>query len=175
MKPVGQTMPPHPLWIAAPRRSTRLPYSTLIVSVLLLFACATSVEPFATQVSGPIKVDGPAARQVVFGGARLVDVRAPDFYALGHIEGAINIPVAEVESRAAAEIGPPPASVVLYCRTGKGSANAAATLVRMGYRHVYDLGSYLNWGDGAPAPTPLPALASPAACESEAQPPVSRP
>ena len=41
-------------------------------------------------------------------------------------------------------------------RTGEGSAKAAATLVRLGYLYVYDLGSYLNWGEGAPAPTPLP-------------------
>jgi rhodanese-related sulfurtransferase len=44
-------------------------------------------------------------------------------------------------------------TVIVYCRTGAGSAKAAATLRRLGYLYVFDLGSYLNWGQGAPAPT----------------------
>jgi rhodanese-related sulfurtransferase len=62
----------------------------------------------------------------------------------------------EIAARAPAEIGPSTTRVVLYCRTGKASAKAAATLKSLGYRYVYDLGSYLNWGEGAPAQTPLP-------------------
>lgn len=102
------------------------------------------------------RVDGLAARKLIAQGARLVDVRAPDFYNKEHIQGAINIPVAQVEARAASEIGPVNTPVVLYCRTGAGSARAASILKKMGYVYVYDLGSYLNWGEGAPAPTPLP-------------------
>lgn len=83
-------------------------------------------------------------------------MRAPDFYAREHIAGSINIPVAEIASRAPTDTGPASTPVVLYCRTGAGSAKAAATLREMGYVEVYDLGSYLDWGEGAPAPTPLP-------------------
>ena len=101
------------------------------------------------------KVDGEAAKKLVAQGAKLVDVRKPDFFARGHIAGAVNIPVAEVEARAA-ELGPPDTHVILYCRTGAGSSQAAATLQKLGYKAIYDLGSYLNWGEGAPAPTPLP-------------------
>ncbi len=107
-------------------------------------------------VAGVVKVDGPAAKKLLADGARLIDVRAPDYYAREHIPGAINIPVAQVASRASVEIGPTNTPVILYCRTGAGSAQAAQTLVKLGYTRVYDLGSYLNWGDGAPAPTPLP-------------------
>ena len=128
--------------------------------LLAAVACAEPAERNACQgpaavTSGPLKVDGTTARLLVANGARLVDVRAPDFFAGGHIEGAINVPWAQVVGRAA-EIGPPETEVVLYCRTGEGSEKAAAALARLGYRHVYDLGSYLNWGEGAPAATPLP-------------------
>jgi phage shock protein E len=105
----------------------------------------------------PTRVDGPTAKLLVSQGARLVDVRAPDFYARGHIAGAINVPVAQIADRAA-ELGPPGTPVVLYCRTGAGSTAAAQTLVRLGYTRVYNLGSYLNWGEGAPPATPLPTL-----------------
>lgn len=113
-------------------------------------ACTAPVGPAAVT-----PVDGPTARRLVAEGARLVDVRGPELYAREHIAGAINIPAAEVGERAA-EIGPATACVVLYCRTGANSAKAAQTLASLGYTRVYDLGSYLNWGEGAPAPTPLP-------------------
>lgn len=141
-----------------------------IVVPLIAFACAHgSATPAAVpsiagegckapeaSVAGVVKVDGAAAKKLVADGARLIDVRAPDYYAREHIAGAINIPVAQVASRATVEIGPPNTPVILYCRTGAGSAQAAQTLVKLGYTRVYDLGSYLNWGAGAPAPTPLP-------------------
>lgn len=118
-------------------------------------ACeATPGAPLAAPGS-IAKVDGDTAKALVANGARLVDVRKPDFFARGHIEGAVNIPVAEVAQRAA-EIGPPGTHVILYCRTGAGSSQAAATLQKLGYKSIYDLGSYLNWGEGAPAATPLP-------------------
>jgi rhodanese-related sulfurtransferase len=148
------------------------------LSLTLLLACAGAAPqpdrpPAAARAAPPptagcavpdapapevaFKVDGPTAKLLVSSGARLVDVRMPDFYAREHIAGAINIPAAQVAARAAAEIGPPDTRVVLYCRTGAGSGRAAATLKALGYKFVYDLGSYLNWGEGAPAPTPLPA------------------
>ena len=142
----------------------------LVVQSIALIACATAGTPepatdAASQCTTPAAnapalslVGGPAAKLLVSEGARLVDVRAPDFFARGHIAGAINIPVAQIAARAAAEIGPLETPVVLYCRTGAGSAAAAHTLLGLGYTHVYDLGSYLNWGAGAPAPTPLSLL-----------------
>lgn len=140
------------------------PRTTPVFLVFLALACATaapSVAPGPQVCADPgatpaTRVDGDTAKKLVAGGARLVDVRAPDFYAREHIAGAINLPVAQVAERAPTEIGPVSTPVVLYCRTGAGSAKAAATLKQMGYVAVYDLGSYLNWGEGAPAPTPLP-------------------
>ena len=126
-------------------------------ALLLLCACATA-QTRPDVLPGP--VDGPTAKQLVKDGAKLVDVRAPDYYAREHIEGAINIPWQEIEARAAAEIGPVTTPVVLYCRTGKGATNAYSTLTRIGYTHVYNLGSYLNWGEGAPAATPLAGVAT---------------
>ena len=84
------------------------------------------------------------AHQAVASGARLVDVRTAEEYAGGHVEGAINIPVAQVASRLA-EIGPPTTPVVVYCRSGARSAAAAQTLRAAGYDQVLDLGAMGNW------------------------------
>jgi len=105
----------------------------------------------------PVRVDGAEAKRLVAAGARLVDVRDAASYAGGHLPGAINVPVEDVAARAA-EIGPAGASVVLYCKSGVRSAKAASILAGLGYLHVYDLGSYLNWGEGAGAPPPAAPL-----------------
>ncbi len=140
------------------------PRPSCIVVLAAVLGCA-SAAPVARQsevcspevgAASPRRIDGGTAKKLVAAGARLVDVRAPDFFAQGHIDGAINIPWQAIGERAA-EIGPPERTVVVYCRTGAGSSRAAATLARLGYQNVYDLGSYLNWGEGAPPATPLPA------------------
>lgn len=72
----------------------------------------------------------------------LIDVRTAQEFDGGHIPGAINIPVNEVGSRLA-EISADQ-TVVVYCRTGNRSAQAADTLEANGYT-VYDLGGIVDW------------------------------
>ena len=67
--------------------------------------------------------------------AQLVDVRTPEEYAAGHLPGALNIDVlADAfldQARAALD---PARPVMLYCRTGKRSADASARLARAGFQ-----------------------------------------
>ena len=84
------------------------------------------------------------ARRLVEGGARLLDVRTPEEFAVGHISGAINIPVQELDRRMG-EIEPKDRAVVLYCRSGNRSGRAARMLKSVGYVVVYDLGAMSRW------------------------------
>ncbi|MDA0242459.1 MAG: rhodanese-like domain-containing protein [Chloroflexi bacterium] len=79
----------------------------------------------------------PAAEHV------LIDVRTPEEFASGHIAGAINIPVDEVSQRLAEF--PTDQPVVLYCRSGNRSAQAASILTSAGYNNLYDLGGIIDW------------------------------
>ncbi len=61
----------------------------------------------------------PVSREILLerlqdGGTTLLDVRPEDEYALGHVPGALNIPLAELERRLA-EL-PPDHLIVAYCR-----------------------------------------------------------
>jgi uncharacterized membrane protein YdjX (TVP38/TMEM64 family)/rhodanese-related sulfurtransferase len=69
---------------------------------------------------------------------RIVDVRGPDEFVspLGHIVGARNIPVAELNARLPELAGLDPAPVVLVCLTDKRSSAAAATLSAAGFKQV---------------------------------------
>ena len=84
------------------------------------------------------------ARALVNDGARLVDVRTPEEFSRDHIEGAVNIPVGELENRLG-ELGDKQGSVVLYCRSGARSARAKALLESRGFTRVVNLGSMSSW------------------------------
>lgn len=81
-------------------------------------------------------------RRLLDEGARLVDVRTPDEYRTGALQGAINHPV---QWMAAGEV---PADketpVVVYCVTGQRSRMAKQVLKDAGFRHVHDLGGFQN-------------------------------
>jgi rhodanese-related sulfurtransferase len=75
-------------------------------------------------------------------GATLLDVRTPEEFARGHVDGALNIPVqalADEMSRV-----PRDRAVVVYCRSGRRSATAAGLLAEAGYA-VRDLGPMSAW------------------------------
>lgn len=118
-------------------------------------ALATSPGPVLAGVAAPPPgvVNGQTARALVAAGVRVVDVRTPAEYAQGHVAGALNIPVDDI-GRRAAEIGPPDAAVLLYCRSGRRSAIAADVLRGLGFQRIYDLQRYEAWvaAEAAPAP-----------------------
>ena len=64
--------------------------------------------------------------------AQAVDVREPDEYAVGHIPGAKLLPLGEVMSRAAEVLPDKDAPWLVYCRTGRRSADAVQKLESLG-------------------------------------------
>ena len=77
--------------------------------------------------------------------ATAVDVREPDEFAVGHIPGAKLLPLSQVLSRAAEVLPDKDAMWLIYCRTGRRSADAVQKLESLGYTHLRDLGGILSW------------------------------
>lgn len=71
----------------------------------------------------------------------ILSVRAPDIYALGHIPGAVNIPLAEVFKPENLARLPKDKKIVVYCYTGHTGSRAAALLNLCGYDTTN-----LKWG-----------------------------
>ena len=90
------------------------------------------------------ELQGVEARQLVAAGARLLDVRSSDEFSGGHLPGAVNIPVQELDRRLA-EVGPVERDVVVYCRSGQRSSRAAQLLREHGYTKVHNLGPMTAW------------------------------
>ena len=92
------------------------------------------------------KIDPAAAIRLLDAGkAVAVDVRESDEYAAGHIPGAKLLPLGEVLSRAAEVLPDKRAPWLVYCRTGRRSADAVQKLASLGYENLYDLGGILSW------------------------------
>lgn len=89
-------------------------------------------------------VTGPEARRLVENGARLVDVRTPEEFAVAHVPGAVNIPVQDL-GRRMEELEPKDQPVVVYCQSGNRSGRAARLLEDAGYTKVHDLGAMNRW------------------------------
>ncbi len=91
-------------------------------------------------------VNGEEARALVNQqGALLLDVRTPEEFSAGHIDGATNIPVQELEARLTSFPARKDQGVVVYCHSGRRSANAVGILTKAGYTRVSDLGAMTNW------------------------------
>jgi phage shock protein E len=90
------------------------------------------------------EIQGGDARKLVATGARLLDVRSREEYARGHLPGALNVPVQELDSRLA-EVGPADRDLIVYCRSGHRSTRAAEILRQHGFSKVHNLGPMTAW------------------------------
>lgn len=106
-------------------------------------ASAADASAMPGPQSGPQKVSGAEAKAKVAEGALLYDVRTPEEFAEGDVEGAVNLPVDSIADRLA-EV-PEGKAVVVYCRSGGRSARAAKALHEAGRGPVYDLGPMSAW------------------------------
>lgn len=68
--------------------------------------------------------------------ALLIDVRTPEEYRKEHIDGAINIPVYEIDN-IKNEIIDQEKVILVYCTTGKRSKIVKQILIQNGYKNVY--------------------------------------
>ncbi len=114
-----------------------------IFSITLLAAVALFVFFFGRGAGASDRIGSDEARELVANGAQLVDVRTPGEYGSAHIDGAVNIPVQDLDSRFAELSQNTP--VVVYCRSGNRSATAASMLRANGFEEVHDLGAMSAW------------------------------
>lgn len=76
------------------------------------------------------------------GESHWIDVRDPNEFSAGHVEGAINIPHTEIASGIGAVTENKDADLYLYCRSGRRSGLAANVLREMGFTNVVNVGGY---------------------------------
>ena len=78
----------------------------------------------------------------------ILDVRTPEEFAEGHIEGAILIPDHEIGEKAENVLSNKDQLILVYCRSGRRSKNAASELATLGYTNIKEFGGILDWEYG---------------------------
>ncbi len=99
---------------------------------MLRRALARFLAPAALTLS--LALPALAANPVV------IDVRTPDEYAQGHVDGALNLPHDSIAAHIAAAVPDKATPVILYCRSGRRSAMALEALKDAGYTQVENYG-----------------------------------
>jgi len=79
--------------------------------------------------------------------AIIIDVRATDEFAAGHLEGAVNYNVEDGTLEQALPSLDPNANYVVYCRSGRRSAVAVDLMKEKGFTQIADLGSLEDAAD----------------------------
>lgn len=83
--------------------------------------------------------------EIIKKGAIIVDVRTPEEFSDGHINGSLNVPVDEIGQAMAWLLKDVP--VVVVCASGARSAHAKFVLESNGYKEVYNGGAWDSLGN----------------------------
>jgi hypothetical protein len=100
------------------------------------------VWPLVNRQLAGATVNTLAATRLINDGAVILDVRDNAAWASGHLNGSRNIPLSELQQRAA-EL-PAGKAVVVACETGSRAAKAAGALRKAGRTEVFCLEGGIN-------------------------------
>lgn len=75
----------------------------------------------------------------------ILDVRTQAEYDQGHIPDAIVIPDTEVKDKAEEMLPDKDQLILVYCRSGRRSKNAAQILAELGYTNIREFGGIIDW------------------------------
>jgi len=113
----------------------------LLAALLCLAGCSAEGKMTYRQISQE------EAKQMMSrdDGHVIVDVRRHDEYDGGHIPGAIVIPNESIGTEMPKELPDRDQIILVYCRSGRRSKEAAQKLANMGYTNVYEFGGMIEW------------------------------
>ena len=121
--------------------------NNILLIAVAFVSGAMLIWPFVRRTSGGPWVSTVEATQLINRQDALVlDVRSAEEYAKGHILGARNLPLADLERRSAELDKHKAKPVIVHCENGNRSTSALALLRKHGFASVVNLaGGYAAW------------------------------
>ena len=108
--------------------------------IVLVIAVAYIYMKRAGQISSK------EAQEYLRNGAMVIDVRSMNEFESGHIIQAQNMPLDRVEMMVSSTVKDKNKVLLLHCSTGVRSNMAKKKLEALGYKNVFNLGSYERAG-----------------------------
>lgn len=117
----------------------------LLLAVMLLTACGQNKEN--DQGAVYVNITAEEAKKIMDTETDYVilDVRTQEEYDQGHIPGAINIANEFIGTDEIPELPNKDRLIMVYCRSGNRSKQAAQKLVDLGYTNIVEFGGILDW------------------------------
>ena len=118
--------------------------SVALMLIPLLVGCSGNNKSAYEQIT-------PAEAKAIMDsreGYIILDVRTPEEFATGHIAGAILIPDYEIGEKAESILTDKDQLILVYCRSGRRSKNAASELATLGYTNIKEFGGIIDWEYG---------------------------
>ena len=112
---------------------------------MLLVGCGQANQN--NQEAVYMNITAEEAKQIMDSeeGYIILDTRTQEEYDEGHIPGAIVIPHDEITDRAEEELPDKDQLLLVYCRSGNRSKQAAQKLVNLGYTNIVEFGGIMDW------------------------------
>lgn len=114
----------------------------LLILLLLLSSCSPSDDNLGYK---QISMEEAKIIMDEEKGYIILDVRTPDEFADKHIPNAINIPNETIGTEEIAGLPDKDQKILVYCRSGNRSKQAAEKLVQLGYTNVVEIGGINDW------------------------------
>ena len=114
----------------------------VIMSLLALGGCAASESDIGyRQISSAQAMEMMAQESDYI----ILDVRTAEEYAEIHIKGAVNLPNELISDEEISQLPDKDKLIMVYCRSGNRSKQAAEKLVKLGYTNIVEFGGINSW------------------------------
>ena len=125
----------------------RLLILLLAVGLGILSGCARMPNEANIPEQSYTQIDQETATQMMArnDGHIIVDVRRQDEFDAGHIPGAILIPNESITAEKPEALPDLDQIILIYCRSGNRSKQAAQKLCEIGYTNIYEFGGINTW------------------------------
>lgn len=125
---------------------TTLKLTFLMLVAILGISCNTKSQTKPDEKTTAINVIAPAEFKETSVNHTIIDVRTPEEFSEGHIEGAININFFDPTFLDQISKYKKKEPLYIYCRSGNRSGQAAKKMTGLGFEQIYNLeGGLLNW------------------------------
>jgi rhodanese-related sulfurtransferase len=117
-----------------------------VVLLALLCGCSPQNEGESEKMTyTQISMDKAIEMMESESGYIILDVRTIEEFNDRHIPGAICVPNESIGTEPIAELPQKDQLILVYCRSGRRSKEAAEKLAAMGYSNIYEFGGILDW------------------------------
>jgi len=114
----------------------------MVIFSLVLLGCNDGGKDTVVELITVEEMDS----LIEMGNVKLIDVRTPEEYAQGHIEGAVNIDFRDEDFKKLVSQVDKSKPVAVYCGRGGRSGKCSAYMKKAGFTKIYDLdGGITEW------------------------------